>query len=232
MISRLRGMVVARHGAALVVEVGGVVRAWQLVQPEDRLHHPLHLALVGAAVAAHRLLDRGGCVFSAGDAGGRRGDEHDSPGLTDGECDAGVGADVRLLQGDGIRRVLRDQLLDAREDREQPLLQALGARRSPPPVARGPEAPSAFVDDSVPACSRPWVDAENLHGNTLGVPSDVPPPFPRHAEWSPALSYDVYLMPAALAGADPEAAYLRLLEDEEAEAAPEAPTPELEAVAG
>ena len=43
------------------------------------------------------------------------------------------------------------------------------------------------------------------------------------------MSYDVYLMPAALAGADPEAAYLRLLEDEEAEAAPEAPTPELEA---
>ena len=39
--------------------VGRVVGARQLVEPEDRLHHPLHLPLVGAAVAAHRLLDRG-----------------------------------------------------------------------------------------------------------------------------------------------------------------------------
>jgi len=43
------------------------------------------------------------------------------------------------------------------------------------------------------------------------------------------VSYDVYLLPPALAGADPGAAYLRLLEDEEAEAVPDAPTPELEA---
>jgi hypothetical protein len=30
------------------------------------------------------------------------------------------------------------------------------------------------VDDPVPARSRTWVDADDLHGETLGVPSDVP----------------------------------------------------------
>src|SRR5213079_2457269 len=77
---------------------------------------------------------------------------------------------------DGIRRVLRDQLLDAREDREEACLQSLARGCAPPPVARGPEAPVAFVDDPVPACSRPWVDAENLHDETLGVRPDVPAP--------------------------------------------------------
>ena len=154
--------------------VGGVIRGRDLVEAEDRLHHPPHLLLVGAAVPADRLLDPRRRVLSARDADGRRGDEHGSPRLPDGECDAGVCADVRLLQGDGIRRVLRDQLLDAREDREQPSLQPLARRRSPPPVARGPEAPVAFVDDPVPACSRPWVDAENLHDDTLGGPRTFP----------------------------------------------------------
>jgi hypothetical protein len=41
-------------------------------------------------------------------------------------------------------------------------------------VARAPEAPVAFVDDSVPASSRPWIDAENLHAERLGTAPDVP----------------------------------------------------------
>ena len=143
--------------------------AGNVVEAEDRLHHLPHLLLLRAAVAADGLLDRSRRVLSARDAGGRRGDEHGSARLPDGECDAGVGADVRLLQGDGIRLVLRDQLLDAREDREQPRLQPLPRRRSPPPVARGPEAPVSFVDDPVPASSRPWVDSEDFHEDTLGI---------------------------------------------------------------
>ena len=86
--------------------VGGVVGARRLVEGEDRLHHPLHLPLVGVAVAADRLLDPVRRVLDALDAGGRRGDEHGAARLSDGERDAGVGADVRLLQGDGIRGVL------------------------------------------------------------------------------------------------------------------------------
>jgi hypothetical protein len=41
-------------------------------------------------------------------------------------------------------------------------------------VARGPEAPVSFVDDPVPARSRPWVDSEDSHEDTLGIPPDVP----------------------------------------------------------
>jgi hypothetical protein len=78
--------------------------------------------------------------------------------------------------------VLGDQLLHAREDREQTSLRTLSGRRSPPPVARGPEAPSAFLDDSEPACSRPWIDAENLHEDTLSVTPDVPPALSRHGD--------------------------------------------------
>jgi hypothetical protein len=154
--------------------VGGMVRRRHLVEREDRLHHLPDLLLVRPAVAAHGLLHGRRGVLSARDADGRCGDEHGPPGLSDGECDAGVCADVRLLQGDGIRGVLGDQLLDAREDREQTSLRTLSGRRSPPPVARGPEAPSASLDDSVPACSRPRVDTKNLHHDTLGVPPDVP----------------------------------------------------------
>ena len=101
--------------------VGGVVRRGISSSDEDRLHHPPDLLLVGPSVATDGLLDAGGRVLSARDADGRRGDEHGSPRLSDGECDAGVCADERLLQDDGIRCVLRDQLLDARVDREQAL---------------------------------------------------------------------------------------------------------------
>ena len=155
--------------------VGGVVGVGISSSARIAFTIRCHLLLVGAAVAADRLLDPRRRVLSAGDAGGRRGDEHGSPRLPDGECDAGVCADVRLLQRDGIRRVLRDQRL--RRPSKIVSSRASGRSRggrSPPPVARGPEAPVAFVDDPVPACSRPWVDAENLHDDTLGSASDVP----------------------------------------------------------
>src|SRR5438477_11368512 len=53
--------------------VGGVVRRRELREREDHLHHPLHLRLLGAAVAADGLLDAGRRVLAAGDSlvGGR-----------------------------------------------------------------------------------------------------------------------------------------------------------------
>ena len=154
--------------------IRSVVRGGHRLEAEDRLDHLPHLGLVRAPVAADGLLDGCRSVFGALDAGERRGDEDCPPRLPDGERDAGVCADERLLQSDGIRRVFRDQLLDAREDREQTNRRLLPRARLPPPVARGPEAPAAFVDDSVPARRRPWVDSENLHEDTLGAFPDVP----------------------------------------------------------
>jgi hypothetical protein len=68
-----------------------------VVEAEDGLHH-LPPAPFSPAVPTDGLFDRRRRVFSARDAGGRCGDEHGSARLPDGECDAGVGADVRLLQ--------------------------------------------------------------------------------------------------------------------------------------
>ena len=68
----------------------------------------LHLILVGAAVAADRLLDARRGVLGALDAGGRGRDERGAARLPDGERDAGVGTDEGLLQRDGVRRVLRE----------------------------------------------------------------------------------------------------------------------------
>ena len=73
------------------------------VEREDRPHHPLHLPLVGAAVAADRLLDAGRRVLGALDARRRGRDEHGAARLPDGERDAGVGTDERLLERDGVR---------------------------------------------------------------------------------------------------------------------------------
>ena len=68
------------------------------------MHHPLHLRLLGAAVAADGLLHARGRVLSALDAERRGRDEHGASRLPDGERGAGVDADERLLEGDRTRR--------------------------------------------------------------------------------------------------------------------------------
>jgi len=146
--------------------IGGMSRGRLDLEPEDHLHHLLHLLLLGAPVAADHLLDAGGRIFSAFDsrASGR---DHDGPAcLPDGECGAGVGADERLLDGDGIWVMHLDELGHGVEDRLQPCLRPLGRGCFPPPVVDGPEAPVSFVDDPVPARSRPWIDADDLHDRT------------------------------------------------------------------
>jgi pSer/pThr/pTyr-binding forkhead associated (FHA) protein len=155
--------------------IGRVRRRRLDAQPEERLHHPLDLCLLSSPVAAHGLLDPRRCVFGAFDAGHGACDEHGSPRLTDRERDAGVGADVRLLERDGIRGVRLEQPGDALEDRLQPRLGAFACAGPPPAVVDRPEAAVAFVDDPVPASSRPWVDADDdLHAETVRGESDDP----------------------------------------------------------
>ena len=57
----------------------------------------------------------------------RAGDEHGAARLADGERDAGVGADVRLLERDRIRLVPRDEVGDLVVD---PLQAAARAARA------------------------------------------------------------------------------------------------------
>ena len=52
------------------------------------------------------------------------------------------------------------------------MLRALPCAGCPAPVGEGLEAPVSFVDDPVPARSRPWVDTEDLHGQRVRRASD------------------------------------------------------------
>ena len=97
--------------------VGGVVV--RDVDAEHQLDHPLDLRLVGTPESAHGLLHVRGRVLDGHDAGGRAGDEYRPARLPDRERDAGVCADVRLLQRHRSRRVLGDEPGHAVEDRLQ-----------------------------------------------------------------------------------------------------------------
>src|SRR5947208_13821696 len=102
------------------------------------------------------------------------------------ERGAGVGADERLLERDGIGPMLRDEPGDSVEDRLQSQLRPFSGGGLPPPVVDGLEAPVAFVDDAVPARSRPRIDADDLHGQRLGSDPDVS--FPAEAPFRPILN--------------------------------------------
>jgi hypothetical protein len=143
-------------------------------EAENKLHHPLYLPFLSPSVAADRLLDAGRRVLGAFDSGGRGRDEHRAARLPDGERDAGVCTHVGLFERDGVRRVLRNELLNPREDRHQAGVGALAGGCPPAAEDPRPEAAAASLDDPVPARSRPWVDAENLHEQRLGSPPDVP----------------------------------------------------------
>ena len=115
---------IATASASASCVVGGLV-----VEGEDHPHHPLHLILVGAPVPADRLLHARRRVLGALDPGGGGGDQRGAARLPDGERDAGVGPDVRLLERDGVRRVLRDERCDPVEDRPEAELRALARGR-------------------------------------------------------------------------------------------------------
>ena len=153
--------------------IGGVLV--RHVDPEDEPDHPLNLCLFGAPVAAHCLLHVSGRVLSGRDAGAGAGDENGSSRLPDRERDAGVGADVRLLQCHRIRGVLGHECGDSLEDRLEAQIQALTGAGGPAPVDSGPEAPFALLDDAVSARCRSGVDAEDFHADTLSTAPDDPP---------------------------------------------------------
>ena len=82
--------------------VGLVRRGGFVLERENRAHHALHLALVGSAVPAHRLLDPRRRILGARDSGTRGGNEGRATRLTDRERDPRIGADIRLLDRNRI----------------------------------------------------------------------------------------------------------------------------------
>src|SRR5213075_2524684 len=92
--------------------------------------------------------------------------------LPDGECDAGVGAYVRLLERHRIRRVLGNERRHGVVDRLQTEDGVLPGGGRPAAVRHLPEAASAFLDDSVPASSSPRIDTYDFHDRKLRTRSD------------------------------------------------------------
>ena len=152
--------------------VGGVVRRRQRLQPEDRLHHPLHLRLLGAAVAAHRLLDARGRVLGALDAGSAA-----ATSTAPRACPTESAMRASTPTNDSSRATASGACSTMSAATPSKIVFSRSSSRSPAgvdhaPVADGPEAPAAFVDDPVPASSRPRIDADDLHADTLGMRSD------------------------------------------------------------
>jgi hypothetical protein len=86
------------------------------------------------------LLDRGRRIFGAVETGIGAGDEHDAARLPDGERDAGVGADVGLLEGHGRGGVTLDQRGDLVPDAPEPGPGRVAGSRRPGAVVDDPEA--------------------------------------------------------------------------------------------
>ena len=76
---------------------------------KKRFHHLLYLLLLGASVAADRLLHGRWRVLGGGDLRARASDEDGAAGLPNDERGARVAPYVRLLEGDRIRGVLGDE---------------------------------------------------------------------------------------------------------------------------
>src|SRR5437773_938076 len=68
-------------------------------------------------------------------------------------------------------RHLQERRRERMADRDGECIGSM-VRRRPRAVADGPEAPAAYMDDPVPAIRRPWIDADDLHADTLGTRSD------------------------------------------------------------
>ena len=158
--------------------VGGVMRRRLDVEREYRPHHALHLRLVGAAVAAHRLLDRRGRVLDARHLVIRARDERGSARLAHRQRRPGIETDVRLLERDHLGRVAGNQLRNLVVDALEPHLGLLAGRGRPPPVVDADHAAALPSDDAEAARSRAGVDPEDRHSVRLGAVPDVPAPAP------------------------------------------------------
>ena len=140
-----------------------------------RATHPSHLVLGGASAAANRRLDLLGGVGSM--RGSRRWPAASSTTprrLPDGERGADVGAEVQLLDGEGVGAVDVEQLADAGVDLRQPLLERDPGAGLHDPVVDRRQARARRRDDSVPGARGAGVDAENDHAATFCGPRRTP----------------------------------------------------------
>ena len=134
--------------------------------PEDELDHPLDLLLVGGAVARDRALDLVRRRLADRPAVLGRREQHDAPRLPDGHRRLGVPAEEEPLDGDDGRLVEREQVVEERVDREQPLRHRQVRARLETAVVDRAKLPAVPFDDAVAECRCPRVDPEDDHPAT------------------------------------------------------------------
>jgi hypothetical protein len=144
--------------------VGGVDRPERSGDAEQRLHHALHLLLVGAAEAGDGLLDLVGRVLD--DLGARRHalDHRETGGLGDRDRGAGVDLEQHPFDGHDLRTMLGDEPVQVVAQQRQAVGNAesgIGAQHT---GRHRPGAATGALDHAVAAARQAGIDAEHEHG--------------------------------------------------------------------
>ena len=95
-----------------------------------------------------------------------RGEQHDATGLTDAERGLHVLREEQPLDGQEVRLVRREELVDERVDRQESLRQRDIRRRLETAVVDLADTASGRLDDAVAQRGRPRVDAQDDHPAT------------------------------------------------------------------
>ena len=161
----------ARSGAPLAWQMAtaSASAAWSgrgsSVERQQRLDHPLDLALVRAARAADRALDLLRRVGEARQPALAGGEDDDAARLADRERRARVRAEVQVLDRERVGLVLVEQRAHARVDRGEPRAGSAPRRRS---RSRRRRARRAARRGGPPRRSRCWRCRDRCRGRPFG----------------------------------------------------------------
>ena len=147
-----------------VRRVVGTRDGLELQKPPDHVHH---LPLFGKAVADDRLLDLHGRVLKERYPALRRGAEDDAARVCDGDAGGDVVGEKQLLDRDGLRPELRDQLLHIALELHEPRGERKPCRRGDRAVLQHLRFPGLRLDQAEADDGKPRVDAEYPHGAPL-----------------------------------------------------------------
>ena len=147
-----------------VRRVVGTRNGLELQKPPDHVHH---LPLFGKAIADDRLLDLHGRVLKERYPALRRGAEDDAARVRDGDAGGDVVGEKQLLDRDGLRPELRDQLLHIALELHEPRGERKPCRRGDRAVLQHLRFPGLRLDQAEADDGKPRVDAEYPHGAPL-----------------------------------------------------------------
>ena len=142
------------------------------VEPEQQLHHLLHLRLLGAPVADHRALDLGRRVLDDRHAGLDRRQHRDAARVPELQRAAHVDGVEQVLDGDAVGpAVARAASVSSRWMRREPVGERGAGPARDGAAADQPVAAAVALDAAVAGALRAGVDAEDPHAARPRSPS-------------------------------------------------------------